>query len=493
MIIETSEISRRLENLLEELSNSENLVNPFFRISKGTPEQIRKYSFLNTKFRRATTLIQFVIGLFTGAITVICMIICSLILVRQYNLFRLQTRQRQVVFISHGVRQNITRKNGDQFFWKMPEYLQNEGKKVSIIYTNHNIFGFRRNSKTILSKSSDIERLLVPKFLHPSENLTYLKRISDLSFKSLIMGLRKISREPIESILLLKATTHFLNRATYSNYLISQRIQDIVVKGGIESIVLTLEGHSYEQYVIDKTIRQSPMIKALLYQHSPIVKDHYGVMAFLEKTNHKLYIGTTGIHYKKEFERLSNKHIIEVLGSDKSNFDEIGTIIHQPPKLLFVPEGTTYATKNMLILVSRMIRENMNYSYTLRLHPNLKIGLALFWRIKRLKSNNCFIVSTSKLYEDIASAKFVVYRSSAVGIEALKSSAIPVFYGGRQYSGLNALGHLGTMNPSLFSIEEAINFFKHPSVSTQSKRKNEIFNEMFEDLNYQKLNTFLNL
>ena len=142
MIIETSEISQKLENLLEELSNSENLVNPFFRISKGTPEQIRKYSFLHTKFLRANTLIQFVIGLFTGILTVICLVICSLILVRQYNLFKLQSRQRQVVFVSHGIGQNITRKDGDQFFWKMPEYLQNEGKKVLIIYTNHNIFRF---------------------------------------------------------------------------------------------------------------------------------------------------------------------------------------------------------------------------------------------------------------------------------------------------------------------------------------------------------------
>jgi len=492
MIIETSEISEKLENLLEELSNSENLVNPFFRISKGTPEQIRKYSFLNTKFLRATTLIQFVIGLFTGVLTVICMMICSLILVRQYNLFKLQSRQRQVVFVSHGIGQNITRKDGDQFFWKMPEYLQNEGKKVLIIYTNHNVFRFRSNSKSIQLKSSNIERFLIPKFLRPKENLTYLKKISILSFKSFILGISKFRREPIESALLLKASTQFLKRGTYSNYLLSQRVQNIVAMDGIETVVLTFEGHSYEQLIIDKTLKESPIRKILLYQHSPIVKDHYGISAFLHRTNHNLHIATTGIHYKNVFEKLSNKHFIEVLGSDKSNVNEIGTILSEPPNLLFVPEGTNYATKNMLSLISRMIKENMHYSYTLRLHPNLKVGFLLFWRIKQLKLHKNVVVSTSELYEDIASAKYVIYRSSAVGIESLKSSAIPVFYGGKQYSGLNVLGHLDSVYPSLFSISEAITYFRHPLISSQSNRKEEIFNELFENINYKQLNTFLN-
>lgn len=493
MVFQNREISQKLENLLEELSNSENLVNPFFRISKGTPEQMSKYSFLNSKFLRISSFIQFVVGLFTGVLTIICMVICSLILFRQYNLFQLQSRQRQVIFVSHGIGQNITQKDGDQFFWKMPEYLHTEGKKVLIIYTNHNIFSFRSNCKTIRSKSSEIERLLIPKFIRPKENLTYLLKISNLSFKSFILGFSKFKKEPIESALLLKASTSFLNRATYSNFLISQRIQDFVKLGGIETVALTFEGHSYEQYIIEKIIRKSPEIKVLLYQHSPIVKDHYGVFSFLEKATHKLYIATTGIYYKKIFEKLSNKHSIEVIGSNKSNLDKIGTVIRHPPNLLFVPEGTSYATKNMLTLIARMISENMNYSYTLRLHPNLKIKLILFWKIQRLKFNNSFVVSNSKLYEDMALAKFVVYRSSAVGIESLKSSAIPVFYGSRQYSGLNALGHQETICPSLFSIDEAIIFFKHPTISTQSNRKDEIFNEMFENTNYQKLHILLKL
>jgi hypothetical protein len=67
-----------------------------------------------------------------------------------------------------------------------------------------------------------------------------------------------------------------------------------------------------------------------------------------------------------------------------------------------------------------------------------------------------------------------------------------VFYGGKQYSGLNVLGHLDSVYPSLFSISEAITYFRHPLISSQSNRKEEIFNELFENINYKQLNTFLN-
>ena len=492
MPIQTSKISQRLEYLLEELSNSENLVNPFFRISKGTPEQMRRYKLINYRFLRFTASTQFVIGVFTNIVTVILMIICSLIFVRQYSFFKLQSRQRQVIFVSHGIGNNITQKEGDQFFCKIPEYLQENGKKVSMIYTNHNIFGFARNCQSIQSKSGNIERFLIPKFLRPSEYPIYLKTVSTLAFKSFFHAMSKMLKNPLDFALLLNASTHFFKRATYSNYLLSKRVQELALMNGIETVALTFEGHSYEQLIIDNILRKYPTTKILLYQHSPIVKDHFGISAFIQRTNHTLYIVTTGSYYKKVFEKLSKKHFIEVLGSSKSNLDEIDTISSEPPNILFAPEGTKYATKSMLSLISSMIKANMYFSYTLRLHPDLRPSLTLFWKIARLKSQKNFVLSVNKLYKDVSLAKFVIYRSSAVGIESLKSSAIPIFYGSKQSSGLNVLGHLDNIYPSLFSINEVISYFNNPLISTHANRRQEIFNEMYESIDYKKLKTFLN-
>ena len=47
MYIKNKEIARLLEEICFELGRQDFLVNPYFRISKGEPEQIRKYKILN--------------------------------------------------------------------------------------------------------------------------------------------------------------------------------------------------------------------------------------------------------------------------------------------------------------------------------------------------------------------------------------------------------------------------------------------------------------
>lgn len=492
MSIQPKAIAWKLEYLLDELDNTENLVNPFFRISKGTPEQFHKYRILNAKFLRFALLSQMFLGIFTSIFKVLFSIIASSLFVSQYKLFNSQSMRGQILFVSHGIGKNIIQKDGDQFFGKIPESLNSKGKRVSIVYTNHNSFGFANNNKLLQSQLDNIERFLIPKFLRPSENLTYLKRINTLAFKSLILGISKYRKEPVESILLLKACIFFYTRATYSNYLVNQRVQDLLSEGGVHTVVLTFEGHSYEQFVIDETLKKFRNIKIALYQHSPIVKDHFGITTFLKKNNHNFLIFTTGSYYKKLFEVISNKHVIEVIGSKKSDFNKIKSISSVTPQLLFVPEGTTYATENLLNLISRMIKEDLDYFYNLRLHPNLKLSFALSWRIKKLRANKNFAVSKNSLYEDLALAKFVIYRSSVVGIESLKSSAIPIFYGSQEISGLNVMGHLDNMFPSLYSINEAINFFKTPSGTFKGHKAQELFEEMFSELNYKKLSALFN-
>lgn len=491
MPIQAEKIAQKLEKLLEELGNSENLVNPYFRISKGAPEQIHRYFFINTKFQRFITVTQLTFGIIVVIFKVLFLVSASLIFVKQYKFFKFKNKPGQILFVSHGIGMNLTLKEGDQFFWKMPEYLHNKGKEVAIVYTNHYIFGFTKHNKLLQSKSCDIERFLIPKFLRPSENFTYFKKISTLAIKSLRLAISKLRKEPAEFAILIKASIFFYSRATYSNYLLNQRIQEIVSFKGINTVALTFEGHSYEQFVIDETFKNFGKLNVVLYQHSPIVKDHFGIITFLRKTDHRLLIFTTGSYYKKLFAELSNKHHIEILGSNKSNQREVLATLTDTPHILFVPEGTTYATKDMLILLRRMIKAEMNYFYTLRLHPNLKLNVALFWQIKKLQTSKKFVISKSLLPSDLASAKFVVYRSSAVGIESLKFSAIPIFYGSQENSGLNVLGHLDSKFPTIFSVDEAIAYFKATLIAPENNNRKKIFHELFERMDYNKLDILL--
>ena len=487
MSIQPIEIAQKLEELLDELSNTENLVNPFFRISKGTPEQLHRYKIIDARFIRLKAVLPLFLGILMSVFNVVFNLIASALFVSQYKLFESLGTRGQILFVSHGIGKNITQKESDQFFGEIPENLNGQGKRVTIVYTNHNLFRFANNNKLLQSKSNDIERFLIPKFLRPAENLTYLKKINTLAYKSLILGISKLRREPIESILLIKACIFFYTRATYSNYLVNQRIQDFLSEGIVETVLFTFEGHSYEQFVIDETLKRYQKVKIALYQHSPIVKDHFGITTFLKKNTHRLLILTTGIYYKRLFEKISNKNVIEVLGSNKFDINRIRAIPTVTDQLLFVPEGTTYATKSLLKLISRMVNQDLNYYYNLRLHPNLKSSIALSWRIKKLQRNKNFVISKNSLYDDLALAKFVIYRSSAVGIEALKSSAIPIFYGSQEFSGLNVMGHLDNIFPSLHSINQAIVFFKTSSKVFEDHNAQELLGEMFNELDYNKL------
>ena len=491
MHIKNKEIARLLEEICCELGRQDFLVNPYFRISKGEQEQFRKYKILNLRFPRLAILTYLVILIPINFLKIIAYISASFLFMHQYKLFNIKFAPGKILFLSHGIGKNITQKDEDQFFGNIPEHFESKGKKVTVIYTNHNKFGYIRNHKLIHSKPGAVERLLIPKFLRPMENFAYVRNINSLAYKVLIQGLRKLNNNPVKAVLLLNASIFFFSRASYSNYLVNQRVHEFYSSGVTETVIFTLEGHSYEQYIIEKTAKLFPKIKIALYQHSPIVRDHFGVEQFLKTSNQTLYIFTTGTYYKKLFESFSKTHLIEVLGSNKANLiiSELtkGTV----PELLFAPEGTFCATTSFINLINFLIREEPKFIFTLRLHPNVQKSFQISRQIKKLQLNSNFKISGNALHEDFARSKFVFFRSSAVGVEALKSTAIPVFYGKQEYSGLNVLGHIENLLPSINSPKEALSLLNVTSKFLEAHTKERIFGEMFSKINYDKLNLLL--
>ena len=61
MSISSKVIADKLANIFMELNNIDYLVNPFFRISKATPEQMRKYQHINSKSPKLAVLIHLLI------------------------------------------------------------------------------------------------------------------------------------------------------------------------------------------------------------------------------------------------------------------------------------------------------------------------------------------------------------------------------------------------------------------------------------------------
>jgi len=493
MIVSSKEIAKKLEDIFKELNNSEYHVNPFFRISKGTPEQMKKYQFTNSKFPRIIVLIDFLISIPVNVIKLFIYLFCSVIFFHQYRTFKYETQKGDMLFLSHAIGENITKTDGDQFFALIPEHFHKENQKVSILYTNHNLVGYHKNSKSLKLKSSEIDRYLIPKFLKPTENINYLRLIIPASFRCFFNGLQKLLSNPIVSILLIKSSIAFYSRSTYSNYLVCQRVQKYCNKNDLSTLILTFEGHSYEQYTIEKIGRSQPRLSFMVYQHSPIVTDHFGVENFLKTNTRNLTVLTTGPFYEKVFKSFSMVPKYQILGSSKADTNFIDSAENLKTQILFAPEGTTVATLSFLKLINYLCSMNPELLFSIRLHPNLKRNLFVNFLIKKLGKKSNFSVSADSLSEDLKKSKLVFYRSSAVGVQALMSQAVPIFYSDSKEVGLNVLGNQSILFPVVTNLKDARRYLISEPPYVSKNERVHLFDEIFSKIDYKKIHTLLRI
>ena len=478
-------LSNIIEEILDDFNDDIYLVNPYFRIPKLTSEETNKYKFLLGKYPRETAIIFGLVSLPLHLFILVTMSIMSLLLFYQHLIFQPKTNNLKFLFLSHAQKENIINKKSDQFFGLMPEYLKRTGNNVGIIYTNHSRTRYLNKNKLINQKSIGITRQILPKFLKPKEHIYYLHLINKLSYQAIKKGFKLYSDEPIKSALLISSFGTFYSRSTYNNYLLGQRIEDYCLKTFTESIFMTFEGKSYEQYVASRLQTNMPTLRIIFYQHSPIVFGQIGVVNFLRRNHQKIIILTTGRIYKNYFRRISKSPKYYVIGSQKAN-RKIRSKKTKQISVLFAPEGTNRATQDFTKLIFNLVKSFPKQKFIIRLHPNLKKSLATEYGLFKLRKYSNFTISKNSLGEDLATSKFVFYRSSAVGIEALKSKSIPVFYSGANQSELDALCFTNDVSVTMKSIKDFSRLLTINNSNLYVRGK--YFDALFSKMNYKILN-----
>lgn len=493
MMLSNLEINHKLNFILSELGHEKYLVNPYFRISKATPEQMYKYRDLKYSFQRSRILFYLLLSIPVNIGRILFFIFLSFIFINQNRIFSKHIDRAEYIFLSHGIGQNIHQIETDQFFGVIPAYLSGKKRNVATIYTNHHRLNFKNYSKLNLLNKKGIKKNLLPKFLKPTENLSYLKTIVVPSFNCLIKGFKKFRSDPDSAYLLIKSGILFYGRATYSNYLLLKRIEDAITKSNPNFLILTFEGHSYEQYILENVFSNHPEINLVLYQHSPIVPDHYGVESFLRSYKNKIVIAVTGKKYIEIFSKISLNPIYRIVGTSKALKIAPETNRNPSKTILFTPEGTKWTTYEYLRLIQYLSARKPNLNFRLRLHPNLKQSIIIKILIRWLNEKHNFSLSKNDLYSDLEQSKFVVYRSSAVGIESLMFNATPIFYGVLSESGLNVLSYSPVAQLDLDSPDKILNFLDLKSKILSNNLKKKIYSELFEPVKYSELNEIFNL
>jgi hypothetical protein len=156
-------------------------------------------------------------------------------------------------------------------------------------------------------------------------------------------------------------------------------------------------------------------------------------------------------------------------------------------KIIYAPEGTNFATKDFVDLIKYIIKDSPEYSHFLRLHPDIKLNLRLKFKLNRLRKYNNFSISSNDLESDLNSAKYLVYRSSAVGIESLKYDLLPIFYAEAKFSRLNVLisdtaAYCKAQNPS-----EVLIILKSSQDLLSKDQRLDLFDSFFTRINYEIL------
>ena len=487
MRLSNREIADNLEECLNFLGGTKYLINPFFRVSKATPEQMQQYKFINLKFPRIKAIFSVFISIPTNFLLAILYISLSIMLRCQYTLYNSRIAKSDILFLSHAIGDNITKNKGDQFFSLMPEYVSNLGLQTTIIYTNHFKLKYFKISKLLFKKTSKVNSCVIPKLLKPFENIKFIYIACLLSFRCFKSGVILWHNDPVKSALLIRGSVKFLNRGTYNNYLILTRVKEYYIKSSAHTIVMTFEGHSYEHYVA-VGIKSSQESKVVFYQHSPIVPDHFGIEYFLKSYHGNLHILTTGSIYKSYFESISTRPNYIVIGSDKSKGISASINYHTKNKILIAPEGTIQATHNFLKLILDLCETNSKYEFILRLHPNLTRSLKIIVFINKLNRFSNFSVSSETLSTDLAKSNYIFYRSSAVGVQALASAAIPVFYSDVGQNGLNVLSLTTQKFPVACNSREVLELLANSNREIPIKKRIEILDQLLAKIHYEKLN-----
>jgi hypothetical protein len=480
-------VSAELDYLVKNILGAKYLVNPFFRISKITPEQAKIYQAIVTNRSFLYHVFYSVSFSIIYLLKILIYFLMSFFMLYQYFFILRSRGKSDYIFLSHAIGANINKLNTDQYFGLMPQFLTSQKQKVAIFYTNHNKFGYLRNYLKLRKKNVGIEIYLCPKLMLPHENIGFLFKSTAYALNCLRIAIGSIKQDPNRSKMLINAAPYFFSRGTYNNDLLKNRCLAIEKRSKAKFFIFTFEGHSYEQYVFDGMRESKSECQSIFYQHSPIVPGHLGLIHFLQGLDSKVQIMVTGSIYKKYIASLSSLPVITIVGSQKTTKELFNLSTKNRDTLLFAPEGTTEATLEFIHLIQEIIDIGLPNKISLRLHPNLSNSLKIRYHLRKLKNYKNFYISHSKLNSDLETSAFVFFRSSAVAVQARLSGANLVFYSKSNEPEINPLSLLQNLSLEVSNASEAINLIKNEQKIINTQDRSQVFNQFFAELNYSIL------
>lgn len=429
-------ISDRVEAALSQLNDNGYLVNPYLRIPKENKENLGKYKIAFKAKSTATYLIVlftiYPLFLFTFFLKILIRSVFFILTRKKIEVENQEYFDNLV--LTHFVRNNQFTKNSDPFFGGLITNLEQLNLKNICLYTNQMR---KQPSRKLMKELSKESIYLIPKLIPREYYLDYIVEVFRKSMKLLKVSIKgKLDKESNAFFYLIAAVKMF-NRDTYVTYNLARTLIIYVQKYKIQNVFMTFEGHSFEQLIVD--ILKPHNVNVYLVQHSPITENQKGVNYLLASADRYTNICVTGEIFVEYFiKHLKFNGNVFKIGTHKYR-NNTNSDIDKSKIILFAPEGKLTNLISYIRFVLKLKKELTDYRIKIRIHPNLRVPFYIKLFLRIYESRDIFKISEQSLESDLREAEFVVYRSSAVGIESLFYFCVPIYLLEKNNEGGDAL------------------------------------------------------
>lgn len=326
--------------------------------------------------------------------------------------------KKNILIISNVINENI---NKDLYFGNLTELINKK-----------NYF----NCIKIFKNLSDVDESILWKNLTKKNNTIILPKITNFinEIYFLFIFLSQYLRlKFLISIDKIKVDLNYRYLISFRNLLsilptlrLCYEIKKIISIYSPKIILFTFEGHAWERALI-KTIRDiDENIFIVAYQFSPITKFHYSIFYDYNKIYLPNLIANSGNITNHIFKKIyKNKIQCKILGSSKYR----NVIIKQKKdiQILICPENLPHQLNEMLSISIKLSNYYKNIKFRFRFHPTIDAYSKFNYlkKIKDIESN--LIISTDSLNNELIRCSHIIYRSTAVSIEALSYGVLPIY------------------------------------------------------------------
>lgn len=478
-MFDTEILYTKLKELSETLNQKLANLNHIFYISKPTPENMEKYRILE----KAS--FYFYIGVFLRFTKSSILNFLGYIYYLQetYQYTKKKNHNFEYIFVSHITKSQIDIEK-DAFFQNLPWKLSKDSS-VKLIFLNGNRTPANKISFSV-EFPQNMELTVIPKF--PAINIllryyTQVLRCLPTYVKQFIKS-KKLDRK-----LVFLSYFAYFDRQSISNLTLKNYFDNLFDTTNLKKCFTTFEGNLFEHYILEGS-KKNLAAKFYFYQHAPILVSQYGLYENIANFNENCTLLVSGEITHEFFAQIlikMGKPKIKVINvgsfkfsSHKANLDS------EKRNILFAPEGTEIATRELLDLAMRVAVENNELNFIFRLHPSLIRNPKILRLIKNFPKN--LKLSSQTLTEDISVSLACIYRSSSVGIEGGARGLIPIYFGSSAPE-LDPLDIMKLSHPRLYTIEDALIFFRNGTFNSWKNNQKilDVCNKYFNQQDFNKI------